>query len=92
VENDVLEAAVWYESRQPGLGDQFTEEIIRVWDDLTENPLLNCRPHSTGNIRWPYPESFPYRVVYEVDDAAHVVRIAAVLHAARHDGHWEKRL
>ena len=92
VEKDVLEAAAWYDSRQQGLGERFAEEIINVWDDLAENPLLNCRWHSIKNIRWRYPKNFPYRVIYEVDETAKVVRIAAVLHAARHDAHWQKRL
>ncbi|MGA2243003.1 MAG: hypothetical protein ABSH11_13340 [Verrucomicrobiota bacterium] len=33
VEQDVVEAAIWYESRQPGLGVEFVEEVIRVWDE-----------------------------------------------------------
>jgi toxin ParE1/3/4 len=47
VEQDVAEAAEWYENRQPGLGTEFIEEIIRVWDTLADNPLLNCRRHAT---------------------------------------------
>jgi toxin ParE1/3/4 len=92
VENDVLEAAGWYESRQSGLGAQFTEEIIQVWSALAENPLLHCRRHPTKNVRWRYPNSFPYRVIYEVDEVNRIVRIAAVLHAARHERHWQKRI
>ena len=41
VEKDVSEAANWYETRQSGLGVQFVEEVIRVWDALTENPLVS---------------------------------------------------
>jgi len=52
VEQDILEAAAWYESRQLGLGVEFAEEIIRVWDELAENPLLNSRRHPAKNIRW----------------------------------------
>lgn len=92
VELDVAEAADWYEIRQPGLGAQFLEEIIRVWDALVENPLLNCRRHRTKNIRWRYPERFPCRVIYEVDEAGQIVKVAAVLHAARHDRHWMRRV
>jgi hypothetical protein len=36
VEADVAEAAAWYEARQTGLGAEFVEEIIRVWDALSE--------------------------------------------------------
>jgi plasmid stabilization system protein ParE len=92
VEQDVAEAADWYESRQPGLGAQFIEETIRVWDALAENPLLNCRRHPTKNIRWRYPERFPYRVIYEVSETAQTVKVAAVLHAARDDRHWQNRV
>jgi hypothetical protein len=35
VELDVAEAADWYEIRQPGLGAQFIEDIIRVWGALS---------------------------------------------------------
>lgn len=92
VEQDVVDAAAWYEARQPGLGAEFVEEIIRVWDALAENPLLQCRRHPTRNIRWRYPERFPYRVVYEVSEAEQIVVVAAVLHAARHDREWQRRL
>lgn len=68
VENDVAEAARWYNSRQAGLGPLFVEEIIEFWDALAQNPLLNCRQHPTANVRWRYPRRFPYRVIYEVDE------------------------
>lgn len=66
VELDVAEAASWYNSRQPGLGADFVEEIIRVWDALAVNPLLHSRRHRGKNIRWRYPDRFPCRVIYEV--------------------------
>ena len=92
VEKDVAEAAAWYEARQPGLGAEFVEEIIRVWDKLAENPLLGCRRHPTKNIHWRYPDRFPYRVIYEVNESSHSVIVAAVLHAARHDHEWQRRV
>jgi toxin ParE1/3/4 len=92
VEADVAEAARWYESREDGLGARFVEEIIQVWDALAENPLLNSRRHPRKNIRWRYPEKFPYRVIYEVLETEHLVVVAAVLHAARADKHWQKRI
>jgi toxin ParE1/3/4 len=92
VEPDVTKAARWYESQQAGLGAEFVEEIIQVWDALADNPLLNARRHPRKNIRWRYPERFPYRVIYEVSEAEHSVVVAAVLHAARDDKHWRKRI
>lgn len=92
VETDVVEAAAWYEARQSGLGAEFVEEIIHVWDKLAENPLLGCRRHPTKHIYWRYPDRFPYRVIYEVNESAHSIIVAAVLHAARHDREWQRRV
>lgn len=92
VEQDVTGAGAWYESRQPGLGAVFVEDVIRAWHSLAANPLLNSRKHPTKNLRWRYPERFPYRIVYEVDEASRTVLVLAVLHAARHDEHWQRRL
>lgn len=85
VEQDVAEAAVWYESKRPGLGREFVEEVIAVWRSLAANPLLAARRFPGRNVRWRYPERFPYRVIYEVDESTHTVIVAAVLHAARRD-------
>ena len=68
------------------------EEVVRVWHALAENPLLISRRHSGMNIRWRYPERFPYRVIFEVFEAERVVVAAAVLHAARHDRRWQRRV
>ncbi len=92
VEEDVAEAAAWYEARQPGLGAAFVEEVILVWDALAENPFANSRRHPKRDIRWRYPERFPYRIVYEVREREQAVTVVAVLHAARHDRHWRARL
>lgn len=89
---DVTEAAAWYDSRQPGLGAEFVEEIIRVWDALADNPLLNSRRQPSKNIHWRYPNRFPYRVIYEVNESKQIATVVAVLHAARHDRHWQKRM
>jgi plasmid stabilization system protein ParE len=50
--------------------------------------------HSALNVyqSWKYPDRFPYRVIYEVVEAGQTVIVAAVLHAARHDRHWQSRV
>jgi len=89
-EDDVIEAADWYDTQRAGLGDEFVDEILTIFDDLETNPLLYCRRHPTKNIRWRYPKRFPYRVIYEVIDEKQLVIIAAVIHAARHDRVWQR--
>ena len=90
-ENDIIEVADWYENQRAGLGDEFIEELVKVFDSLETNPLLNCRQHPTKNIRWRYPKRFPYRVIYEVIENSGLVIIGAVLHAARNDRVWRGR-
>jgi toxin ParE1/3/4 len=90
--NDTLEIAAWYDTQSAGLGFEFIEEILSVFDALETNPLLNCRRHPTKNIRWRYPKRFPYRVIYEVVEDNRLVIIAAVVHAVRHDRVWRRRV
>ena len=92
VERDVTEAAAWYDLQQNGLGGEFRDETIRVFDSLAGNPLLYSRRDPARNIRWRYTDRFPYRVIYEVQESIQLVIVAAVLHAARHDRHWRKRI
>jgi plasmid stabilization system protein ParE len=91
-EDDIIEAADWYDGQRIGLGDDFIEDLLRVFDALENNPLLNCRQHPLKNIRWRYPKRFPYRVIYEVIEDKRLVIIAAVVHAVRHDRVWRDRV
>lgn len=83
---------MWYDMRQEGLGAEFRRAVIQVFDALALNPLLNSRRHPRKNLRWCHPERFPYRVIYEAIEEEQTVVIAAVLHAARHDRHWKRRV
>ena len=38
-EQDALEAAIWYEERQPGLGEEFLSEIDRAVQALRKSAL-----------------------------------------------------
>jgi toxin ParE1/3/4 len=90
--NDVIEVANWYDTRGEGLGDRFIDEFLAVLDALSRNPLLHSRRHPRKNIRWRYPKSFPYRIIYEVIEKEKLVIVAAVLHAARHEREWKRRV
>jgi toxin ParE1/3/4 len=90
--DDAAEAFAWYEGKQPGLGNEFIDEVMRVLDSLAENAYLNSRRHPTKDIRWRYPARFPYRIIYEAIGMERKVVVAALLHAARHDRAWLKRI
>ena len=85
VETDLAAASLWYEMQQPGLGARFIDEVEMTWRRLEQNPLLSAIKPVGRGIRWCYPDHFPYRIVYHVDEAQQTVVILTVLHGARRD-------
>jgi mRNA-degrading endonuclease RelE of RelBE toxin-antitoxin system len=61
-------------------------------ESLEQNPLSSSRRDDLRNIRWRYADHFPYRIVYQVLEEENVVIVVAVLHAARQQVDWKKRL
>ena len=40
-EQELIEAACWYESKQPGIGRKFKREVAAVVDWIALNPLIH---------------------------------------------------
>jgi plasmid stabilization system protein ParE len=87
---DITEAAHWYERQRNGLGTEFAEEVNTAIDSLSQKALLFRVRFRRKGVRWLYPLRFPYRICYYVE--AQTVHVLAVIHAARHDRQWTKRL
>ena len=86
-------AAVWYEDRQDGLGQDFLAELERAFTLVSESPgtwpLWPGMPESLG-IRRFLLSRFPYGIAYESTQSEVVVY--AVAHLARRPGYWKDRL
>lgn len=89
-EADIIDAAVWYETREHGLGLAFTSEIQAAIERAFQTPLLYLQLRENPQVRRVLVKRFPYRVFYIVRVDAVVV--FAVLHAAQHQRHWEQRM
>ena len=89
-EFDIPEAAVWYESREPGLGLQVIAEISAAIHRALQNSLGYLRLRKHPHVRRVLVAGFPYRVFYIV--RADAIVVFAVIHAARHDRQWKRRL
>ena len=70
-ELDLAEAQLWYESRRSGLGTEFSSEVSRVIDRLSETPLICQIVHR--DVRRAIVRRFPFLVWYRVIDAVVVV-------------------
>ena len=89
-EADIIDAALWYDEREAGLGWDLTLSIRAAIDRVLGNPLLYPVLRQRPEVRRVLTHRFPYRIFFIVRADASIV--FAVIHAARHDRHWRERL
>jgi toxin ParE2 len=86
-EQELEAAALWYQERQPGLGDDFLDEFQRTLGRILAEPR---RWHQIrGNNRKLNFHRFPYAVVYQI--RADELCIIAVVHLHRRPFYWTHR-
>jgi plasmid stabilization system protein ParE len=64
--------------------------IFQEIDTLSANPLSYRLRDRRRNVRWLLSPRFPYRIVYRIQDE--VITVFAVIHQARHERQWKRRL
>ena len=90
VDADLLEAERFYDEREEGLGRKFLRAARQTMAKLPRNPLLYRVRQRRKQVRWACPRHFPYRIIFRV--IGNTVVIYAVIHSARHDREWRKRV
>src|SRR6185369_7429715 len=88
-EADLTDAAVWYDSRESGLGLELISEVYSAIARALESSESFPRVRRSPTIRRVLTRRFPYRIFFIVRPDAIVV--FAILHAARHDRVWKHR-
>jgi len=88
-ESDIIDATVWYESREAGLGFKVTAEIRAAIKRAREYPRAHLLLRKHPEVRRVLAQRFPYRIFYIV--RADAIVVFAVLHAALHDRKWQQR-
>jgi len=63
-EADLLEAALWYESQQTGLGEKFIKKVESYFLRIQNHPFHF--PLKKGNLREAYIQKFPYVIIYQI--------------------------
>lgn len=86
-EQDIVEAAEWYERQRIGLGKRFVAEVRAVFAQLRMNPQLFTKRHK--DIHTATVKVFPYMVHYLVEEQS--VIVVAVLHTSRNPKYWDSR-
>lgn len=88
--DDVTDAAIWYNERSPGLGEELIDEILLATDRAARAPDLFTIVRAQGEIRRVLTDRFPYRIFFSAVGEA--LYVHAVVHGARHDRRWRERL
>jgi plasmid stabilization system protein ParE len=86
-------AAVWYESRRPGLGVEFLEAVDATLDRIARWPQAARRvPGVAADVpaRTAPVSRFPYHVAYL--DTPNAIRILVFPHDSREPGYWYSRV
>ncbi len=86
-EDDLTEAATWYESQRAGLGQQFLDEVLSALATIAEMPLTHAVLYR--NTRRAWMRRFPFGIFYQVDSEG--VIVIAVIHGSRHPRRWQGR-
>lgn len=81
----IREAALWYGSRRPGLGSEFTLRFDALLERIVRNPLQF--PEIGSGVRRALLQRFPYAIYFVVPAAPVVI---AVLHQRRHPDTWKQ--
>jgi plasmid stabilization system protein ParE len=87
-QDELSEAAAWYENRQPGLGEAFLNELAEAIDHAARHPEQH--PIALRDVRRALLRRFPYAVYYRIRNQSLVV--LAVFHARRKPIVWKRRL
>ena len=86
-EDEMLEAAFFYEQQSDGLGQDFLRKLQSAIEEIVEHPTR--WPRIRSSIRRRMIHRFPYAVLYE--DRPQEILIVAVMHLRRNPTYWIDR-
>ena len=86
-EEEMAEAALFYEAASSQLGNDFLEDVQRAVDRLREFPQAG---EAISGFRRTLLHRFPFSLVYAIED--NVIVVIAVAHQGRRPGYWQSRV
>jgi len=88
VEEEVLGGFVWYETKSPGLGEEFLRMFYACAGEIPRNPMLYPKVH--GEFRRRLLRRFPYAIYFRIENDTIIV--FGVFHCARDPRTFGERL
>jgi len=90
-ERDWLEAVIWYEQRETGVGQRLNYAIRNVLQTLAQEP--ERYPRATRLTRKAkVPPPWPYSIYFTINKERREVKILALWHGARNPAELLRRL
>ena len=86
-EEEMTEAAMFYENQSVGLGADFLDDVERTIRNILMNPQSGI-PLNTG-LQRVLTRRFPFSIIYHIE--ANEVLVVAVAHQKRKPGYWRDR-
>ena len=86
-QEEMAQAAVFYDTASPGLGTDFLDDVQLAIDKVRAYPEAGVA--LTQNLRRILLHRFPFSIIYAVEDA--LIVVVAVAHHARRPGYWQSR-
>lgn len=86
-ESEMIDAAVYYETQQPGLGRRFLAAVQDAVNRIVLNPCLY--PAVEHDVRRCLTKTFPFGVLFR-ERLGRIV-IVAVMHLHRDPNYWKNR-
>ena len=87
-EQELIEAANFYQMHAAGLGDDFIREVEHMLAQIVANPEVGN--FLTGTIRRRLLRRFPFAILYQT--RAETLFVIALMHLRRRPGYWRRRV
>jgi len=87
-DQEMLEAARYYQSLSSGLGDDYLAEVEHAVQSIASSP--QTWPVLEGDLRRRLIKRFPFGILYRIEPDK--ILIIAVAHLRKKPGYWKKRI
>jgi plasmid stabilization system protein ParE len=81
---ELSQAWLWYEDKQPGLGDKFKKQVYTSLEIIEKDP--ERYPERRKYYRQTLIKGFPYLVIYRIHKRKKVIAIISIFHTKRNPG------